>query len=141
MMAGKPSLLRYERTGSRGSARAAELSWRAPHRLAGFLAVRSVVNPARAGTDNFAVRAGCPSCDGPESDRGLVAETSHAPLYQCNPANARAVRCDVHYHPVCDSTSDQANPGTGAQCAKPLARHSCSHRIAHKELSGSSPGD
>jgi hypothetical protein len=31
----------------------------------------------RAGTDNFAVRAGPTSCDGPEPDRGLAAETSH----------------------------------------------------------------
>src|SRR6266436_4797683 len=140
MMARKPSLLGYERTGSRGSARAAELSRRAPHRLAGFLADRYVVNPARAGTDNFAVRAGFPSCDDPEPDRGLAAETSHPALYQCDPADARAVCCDHHYHPLCDSTSDQTKPGTNAKCAKRLAGHSDSHRIAHKELSRSSRG-
>src|SRR5260370_19044648 len=102
MMAGKPSLLGYERTGSRGSARAAEISWRATHCLAGLLTVHCVVNFARAGTDNLPVRTGCPSCDGPESDRGLVAETSPAALYQCDPCDALAVRCDRHYHPLCD---------------------------------------
>src|SRR6266478_2335970 len=140
MMARKPSLFGYERTGSRESARAAELSRRAPHRLAGFLAVRCVVNPARARTDNFALRAGPTSCDGPEPDRGLAAETSHPALYQCDPADVRALRCDHHYNPLRDSASDQTKPGTGAKCTKRLAGHSGSHRIAHKKLSRSSRG-
>src|SRR6516165_2566965 len=34
----------------------------------------------------------------------------------------------------------ETKSGTDAKCAKRLAGHSCSHRSAHKELSGSSRG-
>ena len=104
---GENRIALHEQIGSRKRARTAQLSRRTPHCLAGVPLGHRLVNPARAGTDNLALRAGPTSRDGLESDRGLVAETSPAALYQCDPGDARAVRYDRHYHPLCDSTSDR----------------------------------
>src|SRR5437870_6258593 len=56
--AGKPAPLGHERTGSRESACAAELSWGVAYRLAGLFAGHRLANPARAATGDLAFRAG-----------------------------------------------------------------------------------
>src|SRR4029453_18885427 len=53
----------HERNASRGPARPAELSRRAAHRLAGFLRIHHLADPARVATCNPAVRAGLSSRD------------------------------------------------------------------------------
>src|SRR5436190_22815289 len=55
--------LNYERNASRGPARAAELLWRATHRLAGFFRIHHLADPARTATCNPAVGAGLSSRD------------------------------------------------------------------------------
>src|SRR5206468_159569 len=136
--AGKPAPLGHERTRSREPTRAAELSRGMAHRLADFLTANCLVNPARAATGSLTVRVGFPSRNGPEPNRGLVAETSCPALYQCDPADVRADRCHDHNYCFCYSPAGKTNARTGAKRANRLARHSCSNRIAHAQLSRSS---
>src|SRR5438034_8716047 len=124
----------HERNGSRESARAAELSRRLADCLARFLASHRLGDPARAAAGDFAIRAGLPSRDGPKPDRGLVAETSYSALCQCDPADARAGRYYHYHHRFCHSPANQANTGTGAKCAKYVARDPQPDRIGHAKL-------
>ena len=105
--------------------------------MAGFSADRPLVDRARAATCDFAFRAGFPSRDGAEPDCGLVAETSRAALRWRDPADARTDRDHYYDRRLCDSAASQANPGTGAQRAECLARHSDPYRIDHAKLSDS----
>ena len=138
--AGKPAPLGHERTGSRESACAAELSWGVAYRLAGLFAGHRLANPAGTATGDFAFRAGFPSGHGPKPDRGLVAETPHSALCQCDPADASLSRCHDHNYRFCHSPAGKTNAGTGTKCAQRLAGHSHSHRIGHSKLPGSSRG-
>src|SRR4029453_9395331 len=131
---------KHERNASRGPARAAELLRRAAHRLAGFFRIHHMADPARAATCNTAVRAGVASCDGPEPDRRLAAETPRTALRGCRPGDACADYCDDDHHPVCHSAVEPTTAGTHAQHAKYVARLSHSNQMAKKKLSKSSRG-
>src|SRR5439155_435697 len=80
------------------------------------------------------------SRNGPEPDRGLVAETPHSALCQCDPADASPSRCHDHNYRFCHSPAGKTNAGTGTKCAQRLAGHSHSHRIGHSKLPGRSRG-
>src|SRR5436190_5955505 len=130
----------YERNASRGHARAAELSRRVAHRLANFLPVYRLVNPARAATRDSALRAGLASCNGPEPDRSLVAETSCPALSRCDPASARARSCGHNDYRFRDTAASETNAGARAQRTRGVAGDSHPDRIAHTKLSGRSRG-
>ena len=130
----------YERNASRGSARTAELLWRAAHRLAGLFRIYRLADPARSAACNPAVRAGFSSRDGSEPDRRLATETPRTALRRCHPGDASADCCHDDHHPVCHSAPEPTTAGTHAQHAKHVARHSHPDRIANEKLSGSSRG-
>src|SRR5579884_1395792 len=127
-----------ERTGSRGSTRAAELSWRVARRVAGISARRRSSHRAGIGAGDFAFCAGVFDGHGSKSHCRVAAETSRPAINQRDFADSRARRHHHHHKPLRHSAAGATNPGTGAQRAQRLARHSRSHRIGYTQLSGHS---
>src|ERR671922_2345624 len=136
----KPSISGYERKGSRGPARAAELSRRLANRMAYILPLYCLVNPARFAAGDFAFCARVSCRNGPKPNRGLAAQTSRPSFRQCDTADACADRSHHHDHRVCDSAVDHPNAGIVAERTQTRARPSNPNRIADAKLSGSSRG-